>query len=765
MTALRVVIVDSGLRGLGGHNFSYTEAVRSAFERSGASVHVLASRGVPSALADAHGFHPVFSCGAYDHPPGHGRLRDLVYLYAQSHVFTEELDHGLRCVIEADPDLVLCHTVADFELLGWARHLRRHGFSGVLAILLRQTPRFRACGRLRRTLNPYWRLKPHCLARMRTRLGSRFLLCTDSEPLSEDYASVYGGRVLTLPIPLNPALFEPRGQAPRSFVTCYGLAGASALRVGYVGDARPSKGFPLLPSLVAAVAAAGETVHFVIQCPRPGSGDDHASPPAGLADLQALAGDPRFRVTLIAEKLSSDDYAALLRSLDVVLLPYAHQSYREATSGIFAEALALGKPVVVPSGTWMARELEKTGAGAVFSREQPADLAAKVLEVVRDHSRLAAAAARAGDAWRAFHSPDTLVDTLLREAGLADRVRLLRRPEMAEETQPACDPEPTSGGPGFWRGRRVLVTGAAGFVGSNLVPMLRRTGCELITPTRGQYDLTEQAEVRRLFADTRPDLVFHLAGLVGGILVNERYPADFCHQNLLMGTLVLHEAWKSGAGKYVTLVGGCSYPARAPSPIAEDELWNGYPQSESAPYSLAKRMAVVEAAAYRQQHGFNAVVLVPGNLYGPHDNFDLEAGHVIPALIRKFKEAVSERRREVTAWGTGRPVRDFVYVEDACEAILIAAEKHDRPEIVNISSGVPVTIREVVETVAELAGYDGRILWDSSKPDGQMAKGFDVTRMKSWLGYECRTPLREGLRKTLAWFESHYATARLKASV
>lgn len=316
-----------------------------------------------------------------------------------------------------------------------------------------------------------------------------------------------------------------------------------------------------------------------------------------------------------------------------------------------------------------------------------------------------------------------------------------------------------------WHAARILVTGASGFIGRNLTPLVADKGGTLITPTRRDCDLTDQQAVRRLFADTRPTLVFHLAGLVGGILANKRYPADFCSTNLLINTLVLREAWRSGVAKLVTLIGGCSYPAQAPSPIRETELWNGYPQAESAAYSLAKRMVVVEAQAYREQHGFDAIVLVPGNVYGPHDNFDLASSHVIPALIRKVLEAVEAGRDEIVAWGSGRPLRDFVYVEDACRVIVGAAESYSRPDVVNISSGHAVTIRELVETVAELCGFDGRIAWDTSKPDGQMEKGFDVSRMKTWLGAECPTSLREGLARTVAWFKANRGTARLDVAV
>jgi GDP-L-fucose synthase len=313
----------------------------------------------------------------------------------------------------------------------------------------------------------------------------------------------------------------------------------------------------------------------------------------------------------------------------------------------------------------------------------------------------------------------------------------------------------------FWTGRKVLITGATGFVGSNFVPLLKESGCELVTPGRGDYDLLEQAQVRRMLQELRPEFVFHFAGLIGGIGANKSRPADFCYENLLMGTMMLHESWRAGTKKYITLMGGCSYPAHAPSPIKETELFNGMPQAESAPYSLAKAMSAIQAGAYRRQHSFNAVVLVPCNIYGPYDNFDLNNPHVIPALIRKYLEAKAANKPEVVAWGSGRPTRDFVYISDVCEAVLLAAEKYNDSDIINISSGHAVTIKELTETVAELTGYKGKVVWDTSKPDGQLEKGFDVRRMQEILGFNCRTSLREGLQKTIEWYLSKPAGLRL----
>ena len=312
--------------------------------------------------------------------------------------------------------------------------------------------------------------------------------------------------------------------------------------------------------------------------------------------------------------------------------------------------------------------------------------------------------------------------------------------------------------------KRVLVTGSTGFVGSNFVPLLKEKMCEIIAVSSKDYNLLEQSEVRKMFAEIKPSVVFNFAALSGGIMANKKHPADYNYQNMLMGTMILHEAFQAKVEKYISLIGGCSYPAHAPSPIKETELWNGYPQPESAPYSLAKAMSVVQSQSYRKQHGFNSIILVPGNLYGPFDNFDLENSHVIPALIRKYYEAQQKGENEITAWGTGKPVRDFVYVGDACEAILKASEKYNGDDIINISSGKQTTIKELVETVADVVNFKGKIHWDETKPDGQMFKGFDVTRMHEWLDFECKTSLREGLEKTFKWYEKNHSTARLKTA-
>ena len=309
-------------------------------------------------------------------------------------------------------------------------------------------------------------------------------------------------------------------------------------------------------------------------------------------------------------------------------------------------------------------------------------------------------------------------------------------------------------------GKRVLVTGGSGFVGSNLIPLLKQAGAEVFGPTRQEYNLLRQEDVSRMFSELRPEVVFHLAAYVGGILANRDKPADFCYRNLILGAEVIHHAHLAGVQKYITLMGGCSYPAEASSPIDEMQLWRGYPQPESAPYSLAKAMGYELAKAYRRQYGLHAIVLVPGNIYGPFDNFDLESSHVIPALIRKYHEAKEQGKTEVVAWGSGKPLRDFIYIGDVCEAVILAARNYDREDLINISSGQRVSIRNLVEMIAELTGFTGKVVWDSAKPDGQFDKGFSVERMNKILGFRPKTSLLDGLQKTIEWFRINRGTLR-----
>lgn len=314
------------------------------------------------------------------------------------------------------------------------------------------------------------------------------------------------------------------------------------------------------------------------------------------------------------------------------------------------------------------------------------------------------------------------------------------------------------------RGKRILVAGADGFLAHHVLAELEKRGArDVVQADRRDCDLREQADVRRLLAEAKPQVVVNLAGLVGGILVNTQRPAEFFYDNLTAGTLLMHESWRAGVEKYAACMCGCSYPDTGSPLISEAMLWDGPPQRNSAPYGSAKRLLPVQAEAYRRQYGFRAIVLVPGNIYGPHENFSLNDAHVIPSLIRKFYEARRDGAPRVTVWGSGSPVRDFVYAGDAAEAIVLALETYDGAEIVNISSGTATSVRELVTLIAELFNYRGEIVWDASKPDGQARKIFDTGRMRLLLGYECRTTLREGLEKTIAWLEENYprGTVRL----
>lgn len=312
-----------------------------------------------------------------------------------------------------------------------------------------------------------------------------------------------------------------------------------------------------------------------------------------------------------------------------------------------------------------------------------------------------------------------------------------------------------------WTQARVLVTGGGGFLGSHVVEKLREEGCQPVVARSRDYDLTTEAGADRLFAEhAKLDVVFHLAGLVGGIGANKARPADYFYRNLMMGTLVLDRAWKSGAKKLVAAGAGCGYPEKAPLPLVETAFWEGFPQKESAPYSLAKRLLSIQSVAYFQQHQFPSVIGIPGNIYGPYDNFDYEEAHVIPALVRKFVEAADDRLPRVTVWGSGKPTRDFVYAGDVAEGLLRAAEKYDRPSLVNLSSSTETSIRQVVEALQQLTGFRGEVVWDTARPDGQARRVFDVSQAERELGWRARTSLEVGLRKTVDWYRANRATAR-----
>jgi len=308
----------------------------------------------------------------------------------------------------------------------------------------------------------------------------------------------------------------------------------------------------------------------------------------------------------------------------------------------------------------------------------------------------------------------------------------------------------------------ILVTGATGFLGSNVMKQLEKQGYQqIIGLSSKDYDLREQTEVRKMFQEHKPAVVINLAAYVGGILADKKYPAKFFDDNILFGTLVFQEAYKSKVKKLICCMCGCSYPAKAPNPISEKDLWNGFPQVESAPYSIAKKNLAIQSWAYRKQYGFNSIVLLPGNMYGPYDNFSIEDSHVIPGLIRKFYDAKKEQKKEVVVWGSGKPIRDFVYVEDVAEALIGAMEHYNESDFINISSGVGITIKSLIEKISKLMEFDGKIVWDTSKPDGQIEKLFDVTLMKERLHFTPKTSLDDGLQKTKIWFEQNYHHARL----
>lgn len=305
----------------------------------------------------------------------------------------------------------------------------------------------------------------------------------------------------------------------------------------------------------------------------------------------------------------------------------------------------------------------------------------------------------------------------------------------------------------FFENKRVVVTGGAGFLGKYVCKKLEQRGCrQILVPKIEDYDLVKLSDIKRMYDDMKPNIVIHLAAVVGGIGANRKHPGKFFYENLMMGVQLIEEARLRNIEKFVAVGTICAYPKFTPVPFKEEDLWNGYPEETNAPYGLAKKMLLVQSQAYRQEYGFNSIFLLPVNLYGPGDNFDPASSHVIPALIKKCVDAIKENKKFIECWGTGKASREFIYAEDAAEGILLATEFYNGSEPVNIGAGFEITIKDLVEKIVQLTGFKGEIRWDSSKPDGQPRRCLDTSRAKRLFGFEAKTNFDVGLKATIEWY-------------
>jgi GDP-L-fucose synthase len=306
----------------------------------------------------------------------------------------------------------------------------------------------------------------------------------------------------------------------------------------------------------------------------------------------------------------------------------------------------------------------------------------------------------------------------------------------------------------YLKNKKILLTGGAGFLGSHLVGKLKQYGCKnIFVPLIEEYNLVDVNSVKRLYKDSKPDIVIHLAAVVGGIGANRENPGKFFYENLMMGIQMIEEGRKYGIEKFVALGTICCYPKFTSVPFKEENLWDGYPEETNAPYGLAKKMLLVQSQAYRQQYGFNSIFLMPVNLYGPRDNFDPKSSHVIPALIKKCYDAIIENKNEIIVWGTGKATREFLYVEDCAEGILLATEKYNESDPVNLGAGFEISIKDLVDLIAKLTGFNGEIIWDNSKPDGQPRRCLDTSRALKEFGFKAKTNFQQGLKETIEWYK------------